>query len=242
MTLLAQGTPYLAQQATGWLFDSNNLDLVPALTGPQDLVRGVGRQAGSGLTIGRSLVNQMLPPGLAMVQTVPGAETNTFTTRVAIQGTLVNPMTIGDAAQTAGTFPAGALNLLGRTLRISGGGTMGSTSTPNFTIDLGLGAGVLATTLAKAVVAITSPGSFHFVMLSTVTTAGASGVMNTTGKLNYASATNVTNTWALANSTPGTGLSVDLTTALALSVNATCSASSASNRIILTNLVVEILF
>src|ERR1039458_3525411 len=130
MTLLAQGTPYLAQQSTGWLFDSVNYDLVPATTAPQDLVRGIGRQPGSGAVINRALVNQLLPVGLAFVQPANGTETNTFTTRVAINGTLTNCNNIGDVAaatQTAGTFTAGALSLVGRTIRVRASGTLGTT-------------------------------------------------------------------------------------------------------------------
>jgi hypothetical protein len=243
MALLTTGTAVLSSSATGWAFDSVNNDLVPATLAPQDLVRGVGRMAGSGLVISRALVNQLCPVGLAMVQTVPGAETNTFTSRVSILGTLVNSMTMGDGSQVAGTFTAGTLNLLGRTVRITGGGTIGTTGTPNFTFDVGLGAGVLATTQSLAVnAAITTPANFNFSVVATVTTAGSSGVVVSSGQFNFASATNVTNTWALANSTPGTGLSTDLTAAGAITFNATCGTSNASNRVRLFNFLVEVLF
>lgn len=247
MALIGSGQAYIGAGTvgTGWQFDSVNGDLVPLNSSQSnygDLIRSIGRQATSSLPIGRALVNQMIPVGTYMVQTAAGAENNTFTSRRAIQGTLSNTATVGDAAQVAGTFPAGALNVLGRTIRITGGGTSGTTGTPNWTLDIGLGSGVLATTNALAAVATTSPANFWFQVISTVTTVGASGVLNSCGQVNWSSATNATQSWPFANSTPGTGLTADLTSALALTVNATCSASSASNRIQLTNLVVEILF
>lgn len=243
MALIQQGAANLANSGIGWVTDSTALDIVPALTTPQDLVRSIGRQAGSGVTIGRALCNQLCPVGLAMVQTVPGAETNTFTTRVSILGTLVNSMTMGDGSQVAGTFTAGTLNLLGRTLRFTGGGTMGTTATPNFTFDVGLGAGVLSTTGSLAINnAITTPANFNFSIIATVTTAGSSGVVVSSGQFNFASATNVTNTWAFANSTPGTGLTSDLTAAGAITFNATCGTSNASNRVKLYNFLVEVLY
>ncbi len=45
----------------------------------------------------------------------------------------------------------------------------------------------------------------------------------------------------MANSTPGTALTIDLTAAYAFTFNATCGTSNASNRIQLTDLMVEIL-
>lgn len=45
----------------------------------------------------------------------------------------------------------------------------------------------------------------------------------------------------MANSTPGTALTLDLTATQAVTFNATCGTSNASNRIRLFNLMVEIL-
>lgn len=246
MTLLAQGTPYLAQQSSGWLFDSNQYDLVPATTGPQDLIRGIGRQAGSGAVINRAFVNQLLPVGLAFVQTVSGTETNTFTTRVAISGTLVNANNIGDVAaatQTAGTFTAGALSLVGRTLRVHASGTLGSTSTPNLTIDVALGSNILATSGALAMATATSPAPWILDVQATVQTAGSSGVIISEGLFSYSTSSGVVVLpWTMGNSTRGTGLSIDLTAAQLISINATCGTSNSSNRIICNVFTTEILF
>lgn len=245
MALVGAGTANITAGAgAGWQYDSVNSDLVPvALSGSgySDLARSVGRQAGSGLPIARALVNQMLPVGTYLVQTVVGAETNTFTTRVAISGTFVNLATVGDAAQTAGTFPAGALNVLGRTIRITFGGTSGTTGTPNWTIDAALGANIVATTGVLAAVATTSPANFWGQIIATVTTVGASGKLASCGQINWSSATNATQSWPLANSTPGTALTIDLTAAYAFTINATCGTSNLSNRLQLTNCVVEVL-
>lgn len=245
MALIGTGTANIvAGTTTGWQFDSINGDLCPVVSGGGnylDLTRSIGRQATASTQIGRAFVNQMLPVGTYMVQTVVGPETNTFTTRQSITGTLVNFASVGDVAQVAGTFPAGALNVLGRTLRITFGGTSGTTGTPNWTIDAALGSNLVATTGALAAVATTSPANFWGQIISTCTTTGASGKLTSCGEITWSSATNATQTWPLANSTPGTALSIDLTAAYAFTINATCSASSPSNRIILTNLVVEII-
>jgi hypothetical protein len=220
--------------------DSTNSSLVPA--DGIDFSHSLGGVNLAGTTQ-RLLVNNLAPVGAFAWQTVIGAETNTFTSRVAIHGTLVSPTTY-PTAPTAGTFPAGALNVLGRTIRVTGGGNSGTTGTPNWTLDFALGAAgasVVGTTGALAAVATTSPANFTFSLISTVTTIGASGVMTTTGTVNWASATNATATWAIANSTVGTGLTLDLTAAQACGVFATCGTSNASNRIRLTNLLIEVL-
>lgn len=244
-----QDATSLTPAGTGWLLDSNNLDFVPAAVPGAggstlnygDVTRSFGRQAGSGEPYSRAFVNQIVPASVYMMQTAIGAETNTFTTRAPITGTLINLGFVGDAAQTAGTFPAGALNKVGRVIRCSGGGTMGTTSTPNFTFDIALGTNILATTGSLVTVAVTTPANFWFSTISTVITAGSSGTIQTVGVFNYATATNVTKTWPMANSTPGTALSLDLTATQAVSFNATCGTSSSSNRVRLYNFMVEIL-
>lgn len=246
MAYLATGGPILlAAAGTGWAFDNTQNDLVPttAALGPNDLKQSVGRQLGSGINASRALVNQHLPVGLYMVQTVAGAETNTFTTRVSITGTLVNSATSGDAAQVAGTFPANALSVVGRTIRIRAGGTCGTTGTPNLTIDYALGANILATTGVLAMQAVTSPAIWWSEVQATVTTAGSSGVVISNGHFSFSGSSGVLVTpWTMGNTTRGTGLSVDLTATQAFTINATCGTSNASNRIICTNLTVEILF
>jgi hypothetical protein len=248
MTLLGQGNPFIPiGAATGWLIDSNQNDVVPSLTGtPQDLIRGIGRQPGSGIVIGRSLVNQLLPVGLAFVQPANGTETNTYTTRVAINGTLTNCNTIGDVAaatQTAGTFTAGALSLIGRTLRVRASGTLGATSTPNLTIDVALGSNILATTGVCAMATATSPAPWLLDVTATVQTAGSSGVVISEGLFSYSTTSSVVVLpWTVGNSTRGTGLSIDLTAAYLITVNATCGTSNSSNRIICNTMTVEVLF
>lgn len=236
MTLSTQGAPYLGGN-TAWQWDDAAGDLVPVNgNAASDLYRGFGRSAS------RALVNQWLPAGIAMVQTVPGAETNTFTTRVAINGTLVNTFNF-NGTQVAGTFPAGALNVLGRTIRIKSTGTIGTTSTPNFTIDYALGSNILATTGVLAAQAVSTPGQWYSEVQATVTTIGSSGVIASGGHFTFAGTSGVLVTpWAMGNTTKGTGLSVDLTAALAFGMYATCGTSSGSNRVIVSTLTVEILY
>lgn len=239
MTLQTQGAPYIGGN-TAWAWDDAAGDFVPVIgNATVDLLRGIGRSSS------RSLVNQFLPTGTAMVQSANGTETNTFTTRVAIGGTFLNAFNF-NGTQVAGTFPAGALSLVGRTIRIKAGGTLGTTGTPNYTIDLALGAAganVLATTGALAMATATSPAPWGLDVTATVQTAGASGVVISEGLFYYSSTSSVVVLpWTMGNSTRGTGLSIDLTTALAFNIFATSSASSASNRIICNTLTVEVLY
>lgn len=227
---------------TNWAWDDVFGNWVPVSgASPIDLIRGIGDQ-GQG---GRALVNNYLPPGLAFVMSTFGAETNTFTTRVAIGGTFLNAFKLA-ATQTAGTFPAGALNKVGRTVRITATGNLGTTATPNFTFDFALGAAganVLATTGSLAInAAATTPAQWMMDVVATVQTAGSSGVITSGGTFCYATATDVTYTWAMGNSTVGTGLTVDLTAALAFNLFATCGTSSASNRVIANTCIVEVLY
>jgi hypothetical protein len=223
--------------------DDTRGDLIPA----GDLASGYGMFYGPGSTAAapvkrRVPVNELLPVGLVMVQSTNGTERNTFTSRVSLLGTILQPCTIG-GTQTAGTFPAGALNLVGRTVRIRAWGTLGTNGTPNYTFDVGLGAGVLATTGALAMTASTSPAPWALDVTATVQTAGATGVVIAAGTISMANASlAATKTFLLANSTPGTGLTADLTAALAFTTNITSGASDAANRCIQNGCIVEILY
>lgn len=233
MAFTGQAAPYVAG-GVAWAWDDTTGDFIP-VSGQAGI--DLGRSIGD-LTR-RALVNKILPSGVLMYQSGQGAETNTFTTRVAINGTLVNTFKYA-ATQTAGTFPAGFLSKVGRQIGIRASGTLGCTATPNLTIDIGLGAGVLATTGALALATATSPAPWVLDVRATVLTAGASGVVVSEGLFSYSTSSSVvTIPWTVGNTVRGTGLSADLTAALAFTLNATCSASSASNRIICDQLVVS---
>lgn len=241
MALAASGVFFDgARQIFG--IDSTNSNLADGQGG--DASKSLGGSTIAG-TSGRLLVNQLLPVGVALVQSVSGAETNTFTTRVAIGGTMLAPSNY-PVAPTAGTLPAGALNLVGRTIRIKAGGTLGTTGTPNLTIDYALtaaGTNVLATTGVLAMQAATSPAIWYSEVNATVQTAGASGVIISNGHFTFAGSSGVLVTpWSMGNTTRGTGLTVDLTAAQPINIFATCGTSSASNRIICNTFSVEILF
>jgi hypothetical protein len=236
-----------------WLWDDVAGDWVPvAGNAPLDLTRGFGRfqtvpVGGATAVLSRAVVNQILPTGVAMVMSTFGPETNTFTTRVGIGGTFLNAMTYGNpTAQVAGTFPAGALNLVGRTIRVKAGGTIGTTGTPNFTFDIGLGAAganVLATTGSLAAAAVTTPAPWTIDVTATVQTAGSSGVITSEGLFSYSTTSSVVVlNWTMGNSTRGTGLTLDLTAAQAFNIFATCGTSNASNRVIANFCTVEILY
>lgn len=241
MTLSTQGAPYLGGN-TNWLWDDAAGDFVPVQGNTAiDLTRGIGRSAS------RALINQWLPTGTAIVQSANGAETNTFTTRVAIGGTYLNAFNF-NGTQVAGTFPPGALSLVGRTIRVKAGGTLGTAgaSTPNLTVDIGLGvagANVLATTGVLAMATTTSPAPWGLDVTATVQTAGASGVVISEGLFYYSSTSSVVVLpWTMGNTVRGTGLAIDLTAALAFNIFATQGTSNAANRIIQNYCTVEILF
>jgi hypothetical protein len=252
MTLTTVGAPNIDGNQL-WRYDDVAGDFVPVVgNAPTDLRRGIGRFSAipvggvaGDAAIARALANGFLPPGIAFVQSVRGAETNTFTTRVAIGGTFLNAFNLA-ATQVVGTFPAGALNLLGRTLRVRASGTLGTTGTPNLTIDLALGAAganVLATSGVLALAAATSPAPWFLDVQATVVTVGASGAIISEGLFSYSTSSSVVVIpWTLGNSTRGTPLTIDLTAALAFNIYATCGTSDVANRIRCDTLVAEVLF
>lgn len=236
MTLSTQGAPNIGGNQL-WQWDDVAGDLVPVNgNATSDLYRGFGRSAS------RALVNQWLPAGLAIVQSANGAEKNTFTTRVAIGGTYLNAFNF-NGTQVAGTFPPSSLSVVGRTLRIRASGTLGAAATPNLTIDVALGAGILATTGVLAMATATTPAPWILDVQATVQTAGSSGVVVSEGTFLYQTSSSVVVLpWAMGNTVRGTGLAIDLTAALAFNIFATQGTSHADNRIICNTLTVEILF
>jgi hypothetical protein len=249
MTLSTQGFPYVGG-TTAWEYDDVAGDHVPVFgpATPADLLRGVGRQLTGGLA-SRALVNQLLPPGILFVQPANGTETNTFTTRVAINNAALlkgfSDASFGVAA-VANTIPAGALNLVGRTMRIKASGTLGTTGTPNLTIDVALGsagASVVATTGVLALAAVTTPAPWTMDVIATVQVAGSSGTIISEGLFSYSTTSSVVVlNWTMGNTTRGTPVTLDLTAAQLFTLNATCGTSNALNRIICNTCLVELLY
>jgi hypothetical protein len=235
---------YVASLGAVYQLGTTNGDIVPRNgNAASDLQRGLGMLftgTAAAPAPHRALHNQLLPRGLYLVQTVPGTALASFTTRASLSGTFVNSATVG-GAQVAGTISAGALNLLGRTIAIKAWGTLGVTGTPNYTVDVALGTNILATTGVRAMAAATSPLGWYLDVAATVTTAGASGVVVSGGTFTAGENSAVVS-FPLTNSTPGTGLSIDLTAAYAFTLNATSSASDPANTLKCYGTIVEIIF
>lgn len=236
---LTEGSPNFVNGVVITRADDVRGDRVPVSDwAVQDLLRSEGMwQPPTGTaaapTPARYLTNQLLSSGLFMVQTVVGAAVASFTTRTALgTGTYLNTCTVG-GTQTAGTLPAGILNKLGRSLNIKAWGIMSANATPDYTIDFAVGAAgatVLGTTGAVTTTAITGSQGWYLDAWAICTTAGATGKLFVGGTFTYGtSASGVTKTYLVTNSTPGTAATVDLTAALALNTFVTSSASHASN-------------
>lgn len=156
-----------------------------------------------------------------------GTELVSFTTRASLMtgATITGP-------GTAGTVPANALNQIGRFIEWDLWGYIGNTGTPNYTIDIALGSTVVWTTGSFASVAITGNGVWHAQgQLVTVTT-GATGTVIGQGSFTYHQtvllATGISTVTSAA-------VTVALNAAKVFSINATCGASSASNKVALTS-------
>lgn len=137
---------------------------------------------------------------------------------------------------TVGTIPAGAMNVLGKWLRVTARGVIGNTSTPNLTIKFLLGSSVALTTGALATVAITGSGGWVLTGDLYVASTGATGTVNGHGKFVYNQTTLLGTTLDLPNAA---AVTVDWTAALAMDIKATWGTSSSSNTIALTTLNVE---
>jgi len=175
----------------------------------------------------RVLFNGNGAPAGVLFTAFNGTELASFTTRAS----MMTGATLTGSG-TAGTVPAGALNQIGRYIEWDLWGYIGNTATPNFTFDIALGSTVVWTTASFASVAITGSGTWHASgQLVTVTT-GATGTVIGQGSFVY----HQTVLLATGISTALTAaVTVDLTAAKVFSINATCGASSSSNKAALTS-------
>lgn len=177
------------------------------------------------------LVNEDVPVG-AFFQAVNGTALASSTAETS----LLTGTTKYGLTPTVGTIPASAMNVLGKWLRVTARGVVGNTGTPNLTLKLLLGTSVALTTGALATVTITGSGSWVLSGDLYVASTGATGTVNGHGKLIYNQTTVVGVVHDLPTASPVT---VDWTSALAIDLKATWSASSSSNTIALTTLLVE---
>lgn len=123
---------------------------------------------------------------------------------------------------------------VGKTYRVSGAGVFSNTGTPTLTLKVKFGSTVILSTGAVTTVTGATNREFTFSGLITVKSLGASGTASAQGSfVEYASTAVV---YPMTNSSTVT---VDTTANQTVGVTAQWGASSASNTITLTNLVLE---
>jgi hypothetical protein len=127
-------------------------------------------------------------------------------------------------------LPAGFLNVeAGRTIVVDFMGRYSTAGTPGtFTIDVALGGTTVVSTGAVTPVASQTEKLFHLQVRFTVRTVGSSGTIQAVGRFDMHSATSTLSTFPMLNSTTTTH---DMTTALALHVRGTMSATTAPNNL-----------
>lgn len=201
---------------------------------------GGSTTAGTGA---RFLTNYGFPTAGDVFQSVAGAAYNTSVAATNIQGTVLGPSAYGATAQAAGTLQPGRLNLVGRTLRVRAFGSIANTVTPNLTMAILLGTNVIVTSGVQATATITGTSIWRLEADIVCRTAGASGVLFGSGLFSYfTTGPTVGVTWQIANPTPFTGVTLDLTAAYALNIQATWGTSSASNNMTCHQVTAEILY
>lgn len=179
---------------------------------------------------------------LIYANTTSGTAKNTFTSEANINDTAG----MGERANIPPYFfmnPYG----VGRTLHIIARGILSSTVTPNYTITIRLGATgstTAAIILGTAAVATISGAANRVweldghVVMRAVGTAGANSTVQGLGTLRSAGLAVVVADAFAGAASPGTVATVDNSITNFINVNATCSASSASNQIQLLQLLV----
>lgn len=217
---------------TEWLYDSTSNLFTP-------------RQDNAGYSIGsqdyRALVNGYLPPGVFLVArggtalASSTAETSLFTGATLSGATAISGTV--PSGGTAGTFPAGSLNVAGKVIRVRASGVLGNTGTPDLTVKLYYGSTALGTATGT-MATITTTKAWTLNMDLVVTATGATGTVKGDGKFVYNTSAIAGVTWDIENSG---GSTVDLTAAGAFTIKGTWSASSSSNTIANICTVVEIL-
>ena len=125
---------------------------------------------------------------------------------------------------------------VGKTYRVSGAGVFSNTGTPTLDIKVKLGSTAILDTGAITTVTTASNREFYFQGLITVTVLGSSGAVNAQGLFHETATTGAGKVYPMANAA---AVTVNTTTNQTLSVTAQWGASSASNTITLTNLVLE---
>jgi hypothetical protein len=156
------------------------------------------------------------------------------TATVTVASTAAETTLVG-AGEGSLTLNAGS-TLIGKTFKIKGAGIFSNTGTPTLDIKVKLGAVTLLDTGAITTVTTASGRLFLFEGIVTVRTVGASGTAFAQGLFVETLATGVSLNYPMVNASTS---AIDTTAELAFNVTAQWGASSASNTISLTNLILE---
>lgn len=166
----------------------------------------------------------------------PGLGTNavrfTASANVTVASTASETTLIGSGAGSL-ALAANALSSVGRTIRIEAMGYVSDTGTPTLRLKFKLGSTVILDSTAVTLGSGISNKLWRFSGLITTQTAGASGKLFAQGQF--------TQNGSVTDMVSTAQISIDLTAALTADLTAQWSASSASNTVTLTNLVVEVL-
>lgn len=131
------------------------------------------------------------------------------------------------------TLSAGALSEVGRQLRIEAWGYISDLLTPTLELKFKLGSTAILDTGAITLATLTGNKLWHFVGTATVQTSGASGKLIGQGQFTYNQLiTDILNT---------AQASIDTTTSLVADLTAQFGTASASNTIVCTNVMLEVL-
>lgn len=136
------------------------------------------------------------------------------------------------------SLPAGLLNTLGCYFRLEAEGTIGNTGTPNLTLAVALtdtaaspATVTLATSSAVALATITGTRAWTLAAVFSVVATGATGTLRGQGRFNYDTAAPAGGFGLVSTA----AANVDLSLSQVIKLNATWSASSASNTIQVTS-------
>lgn len=155
---------------------------------------------------------------------------------------LANSTTLTDiSAAPQVTLPANFLNYVGSSLRLTAFGSFSTTGTPTLLLGFYYG-GVAGTALGTSGAVTTASGAVSFpwrlLMEVTVRTTGSSGTVMTSGSLLLGTALTAFSSIPVPNAALAT-VTVDTTTAKAITVGAQWGTASSSNTITCQDMIVQ---
>ena len=169
-------------------------------------------------------------PNLKYKQKVRFAQTATATLASSTTETTLVSTGVGSVSLTKNSIA------VGKTFKVSGAGVFSNTGTPTLDLKVKLGSVTVLDSGAITTVTTASNREFLFSGIITIRSIGASGTAFAQGTFTETLATGVSLNYPMSNAAT---VAVDTTANLAFNVTAQWGASSASNTISLTNLLIE---